>query len=82
MAANHKSKMGEAARLPKGVRKHVRVAKARIWAEVSDPETRIKRLNAVFAGLGFPDPEKARKLREKARKRKPKKKKKKPAPSE
>lgn len=73
MTAEQKTKMGQAGRLPKGIRKHIREAKARIWAEHEDPEMRARKLKEVYANLGYADAEKAKKNREKAAKRRPKK---------
>ncbi len=64
------TKMGASARFPKGMRKYLREAKARIASEVTDPQERKRRLEAIFVELGLPEPkalEKARKKRSKRR---------------
>ncbi len=73
MSTEAKTKMGQAGRLPKGIRKHIRAAKARIWAEFEEPDVRNRKLKEVYANLGYADAEKAKKNREKAAKRRPKK---------
>ena len=66
---NHpRTKMGASARLPKGVRKYLREAKARIASEVEDTDERRRRFEALLVELGVPE----RKVLEKARKKRSK----------
>jgi hypothetical protein len=70
-ASNHNhtpTKMGASARIPKGQRKHLRKAKARIAGEVADTDERRRRLDAICLQLGLQD----RKALEKARKKRSK----------